>query len=293
MTFASTGYRPLRVLVTVKTYPNPSTKYIETVCTAGITEEGCMIRMYPISFRLLEDEHRFSRYRWIRVRGRKAAMDARPESFNVDEMSIEPDVFVGPERAWQERKRLVLPHVAPSVEALEDDQQAAGRSLGLVRPAKILDFYRRPCAADWTAEQRQKLFGRRDMFRSPPPMALEKIPWDFVYHFTCEDPRCRGHRKAVLDWEVAQSYRKWRARYGEEGWWEKLRQKYWDELVGRRDLHFFMGTLARFKTWTIIGLFYPPKEPVALQVDRSGRRQGRQRLGDDRPMAQLRLPLEA
>jgi len=35
--FGSSPYADVRVLITVKTYPTPSAKYIETVCTAGIT----------------------------------------------------------------------------------------------------------------------------------------------------------------------------------------------------------------------------------------------------------------
>lgn len=41
----------LKVLITVKTYPVPSTKYDELVCTAGVTEPGDFIRLYPINFR--------------------------------------------------------------------------------------------------------------------------------------------------------------------------------------------------------------------------------------------------
>ena len=39
----------LRFLVTAKTHPLPSTKYRETVCTAGITEAGEWVRLYPVA----------------------------------------------------------------------------------------------------------------------------------------------------------------------------------------------------------------------------------------------------
>lgn len=42
--------RNLRVLITVKTYPIPSSKYDELVCTAGVTEAGDFVRLYPINF---------------------------------------------------------------------------------------------------------------------------------------------------------------------------------------------------------------------------------------------------
>ena len=41
----------LRVLITVKTYPIPSSRYDELVCTAGVTETGDLVRLYPINFR--------------------------------------------------------------------------------------------------------------------------------------------------------------------------------------------------------------------------------------------------
>ena len=44
-----------RILVTVKTYPTLSRKYGETVCTAGVREDGTWVRMYPVPFR---DEYR-------------------------------------------------------------------------------------------------------------------------------------------------------------------------------------------------------------------------------------------
>ena len=40
-----------RILVTVKTYPTLSRKYGETVCTAGIREDGTWVRIYPVPFR--------------------------------------------------------------------------------------------------------------------------------------------------------------------------------------------------------------------------------------------------
>ena len=38
-------YKRIKVFITVKTYPVPSDKYIETVCTAGITENHKWVRI--------------------------------------------------------------------------------------------------------------------------------------------------------------------------------------------------------------------------------------------------------
>jgi hypothetical protein len=48
------NYEPRRLLVVVKTYPNPSHSYGETVCCAGVDlATGRWVRMYPITFRRL------------------------------------------------------------------------------------------------------------------------------------------------------------------------------------------------------------------------------------------------
>ena len=44
-----------RILITVKTYPTLSRKYGETVCTAGLREDGSWVRMYPVPFRRLDE----------------------------------------------------------------------------------------------------------------------------------------------------------------------------------------------------------------------------------------------
>lgn len=56
-----------RVYILVKTYPTISRKYAELVCTAGILEDGSWIRLYPIPFRLLDDDQRFPKYTWVEV----------------------------------------------------------------------------------------------------------------------------------------------------------------------------------------------------------------------------------
>lgn len=48
-----------RILVTVKTYPTLSRTYGETVCTAGIREDGTWVRIYPVPFRRLNESERY------------------------------------------------------------------------------------------------------------------------------------------------------------------------------------------------------------------------------------------
>ena len=48
-----------RVLITVRTYPTPAKKGVEVSCTAGVTEEGKWIRLFPIPYRFMDPECSF------------------------------------------------------------------------------------------------------------------------------------------------------------------------------------------------------------------------------------------
>jgi hypothetical protein len=77
-----------RVLIIAKTYPELSTKYGETVCTAAVDEAGNPLRLYPIPFRYLRGPQRFQRYQWVSLGLSKTPYDVRPESYRVDPDSI-------------------------------------------------------------------------------------------------------------------------------------------------------------------------------------------------------------
>src|SRR5436190_1884904 len=52
-------YTEEKILIWGKTYPELSKKYIETVCTAGVLESGKPVRLYPITYRYLNDGQSF------------------------------------------------------------------------------------------------------------------------------------------------------------------------------------------------------------------------------------------
>lgn len=102
-----------RVLITVKAYPLPSRSYDELVCTAGITDEGEWIRIYPVPFRFLKDEGKYSKYQWVDINLKKANKDFRPESYSpadtsLEDMDIVETIGTGKSRDWGKRKQLLL-----------------------------------------------------------------------------------------------------------------------------------------------------------------------------------------
>jgi hypothetical protein len=113
-------------LVIVKAYPNPSSKYFETVCVAAVTSEEGWVRLYPVNFRSLPEDRRFKKYQRVRLRMEKHKRDRRPESFRPDEHSIKLCDTVESHGDWVERWRWIRPTIGPSMCELIRRQKISG-----------------------------------------------------------------------------------------------------------------------------------------------------------------------
>ncbi len=248
-----------RVLITVRTYPTPAKKGIEVSCTGGVTDAGEWIRLFPVPYRFLEPDRRFKKYQWIDVETMKARDDPRPESFKLNIESIEIFAEVPPVNEWRARKEIIFPLKRPSLCQIQREQREQnGPTLGIFKPAEIRRLMITPTDPDWTANQKFILSQQLFSFETQPSHQLEKIPFDFRYEFRCTDPACRGHKCLCTDWEMGESYRKWRREYGSD-WEEKFRERYQTYIIEKRDTHFYVGTVHQHpNTWIIVGLFYPP-----------------------------------
>ena len=241
----------------VKTYPVPAKKGVEVSCTAAITEDGRWIRLFPVPFRYLEEDKRFAKYQWIKLRVRRSN-DTRPESYNIDPDSIE---FVGDrpiptDKKWQQRKELVFPLLAKSMCSLQKEQKANGHpTLGAFKPKSIDALVIEEVDPEWSEEQKAKL-DQTDLFHKQPAVKLEKIPFKFSYQYTCHEEGCTGHQMMCSDWEMAQAYRSWRQKYGKD--WEKPFREKFEQQMCERDTHFYVGTVHQHPdAWIVVGLFYP------------------------------------
>jgi len=250
-----------RALITVRTYPVPSAKSIEASCTAAISDKGEWLRLFPVPYRMMDDDKKFSKWQWIDVDTMKATNDPRPESYKINPDSITVGHIVGPDTGWHERRRLLEPLRQLSMCRIQRQREEAGYpTLGFFRPHEIKRLIIAPAKSpDWTAEQLSAL--RQDtLFHKAPEQPLEKLPLDFRYEYRCGDVSCRGHTMLCTDWEMGQSYRAWRRLYG-DGWEAKFRQRYEVEMIDKNDTHFFVGTLHQHpNNWIIVGLFYPPRQ---------------------------------
>jgi len=250
-----------RALITVRTYPTPSSKSVEASCTAGVTDSGEWIRLFPIPYRLMAEERRFEKWHWIEVEALKASSDSRPESFKVNQDSVVIGDYVNTKEAWQQRRQLLEPLRRSSMCRIQRELDERGApTLGFFRPFEIKRLVIEPASQpDWTKEEKVILQQRGDLFQRAPEQLLEKIPLEFRYEFRCGDVDCKSHTMMCTDWEMMQAYRKWRRKYGDE-WEKKFRQRFETEMIHKNQTHFFVGTLHQHpKNWIIVGLLYPPK----------------------------------
>jgi hypothetical protein len=262
----------LKVLITVKTYPIPSAKYDELVCTAGVTETGDFVRLYPVNFRDLPWTKQYRKYQWLMVDAVKhTGWDSRKESYRPDCSTIqllgEP---LSSRNDWEERGRYVLAQASQSMEELCAKQKENKTSLGIFRPKEIIDLIVSPDAPDWNpgfkaALMQQRLWENRKASKEPP----RKVPFKFQYRFACNDTRCKGaHQMMIEDWEVGALF--WRCVDGGATPAEAcgmVKRKFLGQLCNpERETHFYVGTiLAHPNSWVVIGVYWPKKISASLQ----------------------------
>ncbi len=259
----------IKVLITVKTYPSISTKYEETVCTAGFRENGEWIRIYPIPFRKLSYAIQYPKYQWIEIDLVKNTSDFRPESFRPRDIDADDFIVYGDKLDtkynWAKRKEIVLQNVYTDLTQLIEEAKTEGnhKSLAVFKPTRIIDFIVETTEREWNSKQKStlqqgNLFEDKNTFE-----VVKKLPYKFSYVF--ED--CNGRQSTLMneDWEVGSLY--WNCLKNHNGD-EKaacndVRKKYWDDFAKTKDLHFFLGTtklnqLRAPNPFVIIGTFHPP-----------------------------------
>ncbi len=255
------AYTKKRVLITVMTYPLPSTSHRELVCTAGVTQSGEWVRLYPIDYRYRPQRQQFHKYQWIEIElaQRGSGNDNRQESRRpkLDSIRIlgEP---LSTARSWEDRREIIDRLPIHSVNQLRALYQQDGTSLGVVRPTRVLDLKVEESEREWKPEwqavlQQFHLFG-------PPPKPLAKLQFMFSYVFECEDSTS-PHHAMIEDWELGVLYLREVDRLGDEKKAaDSVRRRFLDTLCARdRDTRFFMGTVFPWNTWVVVGVFWPPR----------------------------------
>ncbi|MCX6811959.1 MAG: hypothetical protein NT039_04710 [Candidatus Berkelbacteria bacterium] len=251
-----------RIFIIVKAYPNPSKKYGETVCCAGVDLNNYkLVRLYPIPFRDLNSDQKFKKYSIIEVNCFPPSDDKRPESLRVDPDSINViATFDTDKGTWKRRKDIVLRVPIKSMCQVYIEAETDDVSLGLIRPENVTLEWAKQSLADQGA--RAACYAQLSLFNKQKT-PIEEIPLDFYYKFKCAGlTECPGHKLSIIDWELRQSYRKWKTQYPTESiLLEKIEQR-WLAIsdTTKNDVYFYVGNLKRFRNiFMVLGIFYPPK----------------------------------
>jgi hypothetical protein len=158
-----------------------------------------------------------------------------------------------------------MPHVAPSLTALQSEQKLTGRSLGIVRPDRESLKFRAQRLEEIDPDEQEVA---RQVVKQASLLEKELRPLDapthsFSYTFTSGG---KSHSYQIHDWEVQAAFRSFKQRYGSES--EALNKM--EEAYGRRmpeqNLHFIMGTMQK-RPWQFIsiGLLRSKFDPEVLE----------------------------
>jgi hypothetical protein len=259
-----------RILILAKTYPSPSARYVETCCVAGINEHGQLRRLYPVPFRLIEEERQFKKWQWITARVKKSNDDNRIESHRIYVDTIDCDTEpLSTKNNWEDRWEWIdrLPAFT-NFKDINGDREKTDVSIALLRPRRVISLDITPARnPDWTEEElaklaqeqvQAKLFDEAEAKRQV--RELKKIPFDFYYRYICDTPDGEiEDRHKIVDWEAGQLYWKCRRSHGKD-WEAPFRAMLEGNLIGK-NLMFLMGNQHRFQDqWLIISLIYPPMQ---------------------------------
>lgn len=272
----------IRVLITVKTYPTLSTTYDETVCTAGLREDGTWIRIYPVPFRKLDYAKRYKKYDWFEIDLVENKKDFRPESYRP--VSLESDFYkvgeIDTKNGWRARKAFVLQNTYTNLTTLVEHAKSQRKvSLAIFKPKAILDFVVEKTDREWNPKKLALLEARARQFNlfnsicENPFKVVAKVPYKFSYRFCDEDDRVST--MMIEDWEIGELY--WKCleicHRDEKLACEKVKEKYYTEFTQKKDLYFYLGTTKQHhnrapQPFIIIGVFYPPKDSnSSLQLE--------------------------
>ncbi len=268
-----------KVLITVTTYPLPSRSYDELVCTAGITEQGHWIRIYPVPLQFLkglrkDGKMQSYKYTWIELDLKKRTDDFRPESHSPADYTFK-DIVIGEsidtKHNWKARKHYCTSKIYKNItQLIEDSKEPKNISLVTFKPTEFLAFEIEQDEREWKPEWKEQINQLQLNFDEPDKntkrILIDKLPYKFFYKF--KDEKGTVSRLMIEDWEIGALY--WNCLKSVDGdetkALQKVRDKFESDFMKNKDLYLFLGTTKEWHTrrsknpFVIIGVFYPPKE---------------------------------
>lgn len=232
-------------VVLIKAAPHASQKHGETVCCAVIDLEGNWLRLYPVSFRHLDDAQKFGRWDIVQFKWSRPKDDLRTESRRVDQQSLS---IIGkmPKRERQDFLGSLI------VTSLVKEREA-GRSLALLQ-CEILEFFHEKKNAGELAKEAEKfkaLRNQADFFNHKRLIPFSPTPYKFKYRYNTDDGIRIG---TCQDWETETTFYNWSKLYGEEEALDRMSENF-GEKFPKKGMLLAMGTHSlRQVQWLINGV---------------------------------------
>ena len=232
-------------IVLIKAAPQFGQKHGETVCCAAIDLEGNWLRLYPVSFRHLDDAQKFSRWDRVRFNWSLPKDDQRIESRRIDQQSL---MIVG---KLPKRERQIF--LGPLITTGLDTERKEGRSLALLK-CEIIDFFHEKKSDEEMAEETakfQSLHNQPDLFNTKRLIPHRPAPYKFKYRYKTDDGRREG---TCQDWETETTFFNWSKLYGVTETLDKMCKVFGEEYP-EKGMLLAMGTHSLHpNTWLINGV---------------------------------------
>jgi hypothetical protein len=189
-----------KALIIGRAYPEPSKKHIETVCTGAITDEGELLRLYPIPLRYLEEDQKYKLWTYARFLVQKSADDKRKESYRVKDDSIK---VLSQMKSKAERFAIIKKAIVADRELLDRRYREDWTSLGIIE-IELIDLKARTPQKNWGKEK--PYMNQPHLFVEKKP--LEQPPINISLKFKCKNnPQCPTHNSRLIAWEYFCGFR--------------------------------------------------------------------------------------
>jgi hypothetical protein len=231
------------VVILVKAVPQVGAKHGETVCCAGVTHDGQWRRMYPIKFRRLSEDAKFTRWDVVRFRASLPRDDPRRESRRIQEETIRINGSLHQKRRSDFAVRLVRTSTRAAAERGETLTLINPSTFAFkVKPMKAAHYEALLAAYDGAARQ-GSLFDKELRAFHPPK---------YHFFFVFSDQEGLQHTHQCGDWETIATFRKWSTQYGATGAIDRMQAQY--ESYFRKGMLLAMGTVRkRPQQWLLLG----------------------------------------